>query len=151
MPDDTADPQAYVTAAKAASLLGLDESLIEWALDRHILAGRRDKGGSWTVSRREIEAGQKPLEEQFAYLLTGESGALADTPSDASPAVSTLGTTRPGISAERADSTEVERLGKRIEELHAVMADKDALIAELARSLSRMGESAIAKLPDPGK
>ena len=70
MRGDTPDPQTYVTASKAASMLGLEERLIEWALDRHILAGQRDEQGRWTVSHGEIEAGQRPLEEQFDYLWT---------------------------------------------------------------------------------
>ena len=149
MPDDTGDPQAYMTAAKAASLLGLDERLIEWALDRQILDGRRDEGGTWTVSRREIEAGQQPLEEQFAYLRAKESGETADAPPDVSRGASAVATVRPETPADARRGTDIDRLSQRVDELHAMIADKDALIADLARSISRMGERAIAKLPDP--
>ncbi|NIQ93810.1 MAG: hypothetical protein GWN87_06035 [Desulfuromonadales bacterium] len=149
MPDDTGDPQAYMTAAKAASLLGLDERLVEWALDRKILDGRRDKGGTWTVSRREIEAGQQPLEEQFAYLRARESGETADALPDVSRGEPAVATTRPETPADGDRGPDIDRLGQRIDELHAMIAEKDALIADLARSLSRMGERAIEKLPDP--
>ena len=149
MPDDTGDPQAYMPAAKAASLLGLDERLVEWALDRKILDGRRDKGGTWTVSRREIEAGQQPLEEQFAYLRVRESGETADALPDVSRGAPAVATARPETPVDGDRGADIDRLGQRIDELHAMIAEKDALIADLARSLSRMGERAIEKLPDP--
>jgi hypothetical protein len=150
MRGDTPDPQTYVTASKAASMLGLEERLIEWALDRHILAGQRDEQGRWTVSHGEIEAGQRPLEEQFGYLWTRDdrtNGAtkrgagLPDEPkTDQAIDAPVAPPTTP-------DPAEIARLGKRIDQLLATVAAKDELIAELARSVSRMGEMALERLP----
>ena len=154
MPDDTKDPQAFMTAAKAASMLGLDERLIEWALDRRILAGRRDKSGVWTLSRSEIESGQRPLEEQFAYLSMrqdGEAGSGSAKPGAASAdepdAEQAAGPLRLSAPAVQPDSAEIARLGKRVDDLLAALAAKDALIGELAKSIARMGEMALERLP----
>ena len=155
MPGDTTDPNAYVTSAKAAAMLGLEEGLIEWALDRRILAGQRDAQGRWTISRSEIESGQRPLEEQFAYLSEPRKGDGAPTEPKAEGA-GPAGKPKPdsGFSTAqppttRAESSEISRLTKRVDALLDAMAAKDALIDELARSLARMGEKALDRLPRP--
>jgi hypothetical protein len=131
-------------------MLGLEERLIEWALDRHILAGQRDEQGRWTVSHGEIEAGQRPLEEQFGYLWTRDDrtndatkrgAGLPDEPKTDQA----IGA--PVVPPATPDPAEVARLGKRIDQLLATVAAKDELIAELARSVSRMGEMALERLP----
>jgi len=152
MRGDTPDPQPYVSATKAASMLGLEERLVEWALARRILAGRRDEQGTWTVSRSEIEAGQRPLEEQFAYLWKREDredGATkreADSP-DVPRADQAVGAAPAGALPAAPDPAEIAHLGKRVDQLLAMVAAKDELIAELARSVSRMGEMALERLP----
>ena len=150
MRGDTPDPQTYVTASKAASMLGLEERLIEWALDRHILAGQRDEQGRWTVSHGEIEAGQRPLEEQFGYLWTRDDRTNGATKRGAGlPDEPKTGQAidAPAAPPATPDPAEIARLGKRIDQLLATVAAKDELIAELARSVSRMGEMALERLP----
>jgi hypothetical protein len=116
---DTPDPQTYVTASKAASMLGLEERLIEWALDRHYL---------WTRDDRTNDA-------------TKRGAGLPDEPKTDQA----IGA--PVVPPATPDPAEVARLGKRIDQLLATVAAKDELIAELARSVSRMGEMALERLP----
>jgi hypothetical protein len=150
--DNTPDSQTYVTASEAASMLGLEERLIEWALDRHILAGQRDQQGRWTVSHSEIEAGQRPLEEQFDYLRTRDdrmNGATKDAAGLPEVPRADQVIDAPAAPPATPDPAEIARLGKRIDQLLATVAAKDELISELARSVSRMGEMALERLPRP--
>jgi hypothetical protein len=155
--------ETRMSVAEASKLLGLNEGLVSWALDRNLLVGERDRDGSWVLARDEIMAGQRPLQEQFPELeqkdtvspepATGKPSEAPNpiTESDGdAPGIETLEPS-PGPSSSPTQNEEIAALRQELRALAVTISQKDATIADLARSVSRMGEAAIERIPPTRK
>ena len=150
MPVTQDEGDQLISLTAAAQLMELDESLLEWALSNGLLQGEFGDDGVWYFDRKAVEEGRLPLEKQFSYLL--ETSALegaddssghpfkSDDEHSALPHHTKIG-------AEMPEARELELLRKQLRDLNVVINEKDGLIADLARSLARMGEAAIERIP----
>lgn len=150
---------ALVSVEEASKMMGLDQRLVSWALDRELVAGKQGRDGLWWLPRNDILSGQLPLEEQFPLIARPLDSApqTLDAKSMApESAVRESATERyePGARDEPPPALEptgikeeIASLRDEIRALSATISQKDATIAELARAIANMGEAAIERLP----
>ena len=133
-----------ITATEAADILGLDERVVSWALDREILEGRRDEVSGWLLPRAEIEAGQAPLRDQFKAIEMSAVKPAHVAMDEPSPNQRELLAQSRGSADTPID--EILRLREEVRALSLAIREKDSIIADLARSIARISEAAINRL-----
>lgn len=154
MPVAQDESNQLIPLKTAAHMMELDESLLEWALSNGLLQGELGDDGIWYFNREAVEEGRLPLERQFSHLLNMKSAEGGEESL-------TEGRPRPSSTDDRSgdyprrstddphvpEAREIELLRKQLRDLNITISAKDSLIADLARSLARMGEAAIDRIP----
>ena len=127
---------ALVSVEEASKMMGLDQRLVRWALDRELVTGKQGRDGLWWLPRDDVVSGQLPLEEQFPHISDPLDSApqAADTESLApDPATQKLelgARDEPAPALESAGiKEEVASLRDEIRALSAAISQKDSTIA----------------------
>ena len=154
MPVAQDESNQLIPLKAAARMMELDESLLEWALSNGLLQGELGDDGIWYFNREAVEEGRLPLEKQFSHLLEKRSAEGLNEPlSQRRPRPSSADDRSSDFPRQSIDDShvpearELELLRKQLRDLNITISTKDSLIADLARSLARMGEAAIDRIP----
>ncbi len=162
-----------ITIDDASKRLGLAPDFLKWALDNDFLAGVNQNDGQWRLHGADLEAGFKDIDAELAARDRaaapatdpregrGDDGAALDSDPDA-PAASAEGSLLPevfdngpggsddthGTTGNRPYYDDTWNLGQdRLDAAERLLAEKDALIADLSRALARLAEQAMTRLP----
>lgn len=141
----------------AAKRLDLPQSFLSWAVEGGFLQACRNEKGDWCLPAGEIEEGLKALREEQASSknrrLGAAQGLVASTASSGDDAAGPQMVPDPSLQASEnraAAGSELDYLRGLIKAQQASIEAKDSLIADLARQMGRLSESALARLPAAG-
>lgn len=174
-PRRTDNTKGLITLDDASKRLGLAADFLKWALDNDFLAGVNQNDGQWRLRGADLKAGFDGIDgelathEEAAATVADPRGGAGDSDlgvaADGDPRARPMpddASLLPEVLAPDKDGSDEESgahggLPHPVESWAAgrgstgasdrLLAEKDALIADLSRALARLAEDALARVP----